>query len=422
MDLINQTQEIKNLTEDIFIEPKGIFPGIYANHKYHYTTHEPSNKIIKSYIPEMTIQRNLRDDTFNVKLKLDKHFDLSVRSNFQIDSKTIESHIPVHDKGIFNNVVNDILPHSLIKDAKFNKTKTIAAGLVLQNPESSDEVVVSPRYSRKDVGAFLIIINNLVKNQNISVNSDDIIHIKTINSIRVTKDKPLYIWKNSHRFSNSPYDHPYKILKPNEQNDQEVSLEYSYNHIYLKPAPISRYDHNTKIYDVFMSNDDGTPIIGDMNIENGVMSTSESGNSKMQIGFHSELNKNQKEVIDGKSRDYIGYYSLEDYSYYDYDKKTTIFGPSTNAKTGDLVPYNLGGNYIRQIGIALNCDYDALKIYQSKTFDKPILKPFSGSVKINLENKEFDYSIKMHKISKTDMKNIKENFDEYLLNINTQDD
>ena len=417
MPLINQVQEIKHLSEDLFIEPKGIFPGIYEDHKYDPPVYKKMDMISRSYIPEMMIERNLRDDTFNVKFKLDKHMIIPFRTNFQINGKTIDAYQGFHDHEIQDDILNDILPHALIKDAKFSSTKSIAAGMVYKNHIDDPHYFLHKRYSRQDLGAFLVVINNIVKNQSISVTADNIIHIQTINSIKITKDVPLYILRNSQKFSNNPFDSYYKIFNPTNDNDQNVSFEYSYNHIYLKPSPISRYSHNTKIYDVFMSNDDDSPIIGDMKITNGIMSTSETGNSKMQIGFHSKLNDNHSAFIDGRYRKHIGYYSLEDYSYYDYEKNKTIFGPSINAKRGDLVPYNLHGNYIRQIQLGLNCDYDALKIYQSKLFDKPVLKPFSGSVKLAVNNSNFDDSIQMIELSQDDITNIKDNFDSYLLSM-----
>lgn len=416
MGPVNQVQEIKHLSEDLFINTKGIFPGIYMNLRYQEGVHKKENYPSASFNPVMMIQRNLRDDTFNVRLKLDKHIDFPVDTNFQIDGKTISDNIPAHDYQVQSDIIDDIIPHSLIKDAKFSQTKSIAAGLIVRG-KSDDNIDkwIHPRFSRKDFGAFLIIINNLTKNQNISVTSDNIIHIKTINSIKLTKNEPLHIWRNTDKYSNGTYSTYYKIFDPDDQNNQEVTFEYSYNHIYLKPAPISRYKHNKKIYDIFMSNDDSTPIIGDMNIKNGIMASSETGSSKMQIGFHSHLHENKTEMIEGKERKYIGHYQLEDYSYYDYDKNKTIFGPSTIAERGDFIPYNLKGNYIRQLQLALNCDFDALKIYQSKKFDQAVLKPFGGSVKINLTEKKFDNSIIMNKLSKEAIKNIKENFNDFSL-------
>lgn len=315
------------------------------------------------------INRNLCDDTFNLELhptvavssstRIVEIPYINVNNEYEIQGWDSSLNRPSDD--IMYQSYSWVAHHSLFKDLKFHNTSVIALGTDIHNDSYTNNNlffrnIIYPHFSH-------------VKNK-INASYKDVIHFKTIKSISGKQKEHRHIAQFSQGLSRM-------------ERNGELITNLSYNDIYIRPLEPNIGSTDKRIAEIYIHNSDNTPYKYDYNITNGLLQTSSLPNNKLETYFESS---NENKTYNGAS--FIGYISVADPTYYDYDKHQTKVGYSSTSKEGDTVPYNYKGDFTRSITLGINGVFNKITISFSKKIDAPLLDPYEGKVRLFLTYSE----------------------------------
>lgn len=316
------------------------------------------------------IERFLGDDTYNVKIfpnvprNVDSIYEspyININNEYEFmgkDSAINTNYDEISSQGTFWSV-----HHSLFKDLKFHKTSVIAVGSdvdAINNPSIHE---VDPWY--RDI---LYPKFSYLKSQD-SISFNEAIHFRTIKGIegqQVNKS-------NMNIFTENHHADPVRFSNPDFQ------FKYIYNDVYIKPIKPRLGSTDKRIAQVFIKNTDNSPVTYDHNITNGILHSTSLGNNALETYFE-ESNDN----IHYRDARLIGYISVANQTYYDYDTGKTREGFSANSKEGDTVPYNYKGDFTRSITFGINGVFNKVTLAFSEKIDTPLLDPFEGITKLHI--------------------------------------
>ena len=329
---------------------------IDLNEKIIITLNEESNNDIRDNGTDFIVQMNLFDDTFSIKIK-----------SLYSDEGDESPYININNKNIFENddsILNNRqdgfyrMHYSMLNatQREFNDLEVLGMGL--QN-----------RWKNKIYFFATPVIEKIPRQ--IKIPENKIIHIKTINKIKIH-------FKKIDLISLSGIE--------GEKPTPETSLFY--NHLFLVPHDIDYFNGNEYLFDVYMENDENEDINNDCKISEGVFKSSAIRTN--QETFFQKKN----EIINPKifSWNYIGGIKLATSHYYNFQSRKVEKGFSENSLYGDIVPYDFSGEYKREYVGDFNARLKDITFQLTNYINQPVLNPDTGKVQLNInQNYQGDF-------------------------------
>ena len=314
------------------------------------------------------INRFLNDDTYNVDIfpnalrNKDTIYETPyINANNEYEFMGITSSINTRFKTISSQDTGWTVHHSMLKDLKFHKTSVLALGTDVASTGIANDVSY-PWY--RDV--FYPKFSYLKRQDSIGYN--EVIHFRTIKSIEGEQ-----IHKANMNTFYADGREPIRFSNP------DFKLKYIYNDVYIKPIKPKLGSTDKRIAQVFIKNTDDSSTAYDYNITNGVLHSSSLGNSGLETYF-----EESNDSIYYRDAKLLGYISVANQTYYDYDAGKTKEGFSAYSKEGDTVPYNYKGDFTRAITFGINGVFDKVTLAFSEKITTPLLDPFEGITKLHI--------------------------------------
>ena len=351
--MVNNIYTEKVVTEKIDIEITDIFQQVNVR-----SSENPFNN--KKAVVE--IVRNLNEDTFNIeyeKLHLNLGTDqisfipyANAKGKDYISRWTHDyTDLPFSKTGVFP------LHRSQIDEIKISKIDQLTVGYDLES-----NLLQSSKKDR-NVTRHILSINIPEKNPIVNLKFNEILHLKSIKTIKV---KPKLL---PYKFGNY---YPSNLLtRENVIENQGTEIEYTYNHLFLVPTKLNQNDSNEVIFDVFERNDNDRQIMFDQSFKGGEYDSNVFSPGKLTHIFVGNKNT-KKEYVDneGNKAKYVGSFHLIESSYYDYESKKSKKGLGPNYENGEIIPYSFKGLYSRNVSLGLNSAFPKLLIRMNKQIEK----------------------------------------------------
>ena len=330
----------------------------------------------------LKIQRNLRDDTFNMMFKDvyesgDKLF-ASQNNGFSpfvnVDGRDL-SVGGGHSKNINHKNNNSFFVHrSMISNTKFRDVKSLSVGIKKYNNIASYRMSIYPQFE--------------TLKSNVRISEGNALEFKTVNGVTISIA-------------------PGEILSGNTSlKDEQMNTIYSYSHTLLIPRKLNRMGKNITVFDTFTYNDKITGIDmpgsysteNDIDLHEGKIKTTSfkkslslvvndianEGTAKTEEDITNWLKKNHKLVHSPVK--YVGSFNMFDQTSYDYEKKESVIGSSSTSREGEIIPYSLTGGYYRESTLGVNEIYNKINVLQSFTKLEPVLQPDIGRFELNISD------------------------------------
>ncbi|WP_215743889.1 MHO_1580 family protein [Mesomycoplasma hyorhinis] len=317
------------------------------------------------------INRNIKSDTFSVKVIYFSRNNIDLISRLQINNKDTEI---VNNLKIFGeNFAESIFPFVALDKFNFSKLNSMSiVSNINRNNKENLAILSQIKFSK-----------NPVFKKDFFINSQGIVFksIKTLNFAS-------FATKNSSIF------------------DSQYEKQF-YNNIYFFPVKWEVGQHNKIVYKVAVEND-----IYDENTLNRDLSILPKKLTNLPIDKNESLDlnfvlreKNNIEYVLGKK--IIGDIVIANNTYYDSEKKIVVKGIQNESKQGFLIPYNFSG-YLNPIStLFLNADYPDISLAHRQEIKQKLLDKTEGLLKLEistykdsfldpdqfiiLENKNFKY-------------------------------
>ena len=335
----------------------------------------------------LKIQRNLRDDTFNMVFKdvyvNNNNFFASEKNSFipfinidGVDTPILGGHVNVDDK----NLNSFFIHRSMTDNAIFRETKSISVGIKRRKNDTSYRMSIYPQFETlKD---------------NVRIGENKILDFKSINAISISTKRTDDFGTKVHL------------------NDDQLDIKKSYSHTLLVPRKLERMGKNITVFDAFIYNEiiDGVNMPGirdteaDVSFHEGKIKTTSFKKSlnlvvndiqgeKMRE-YKNETKEILKKLVGQREHGngshslikYIGSFNMFDQTSYDYEKGISVVGSSSTSREGEIIPYSLKGGYFRESTLGVNEIYKKIKILQTFTNQKPILQPDAGKVMLDIKS------------------------------------
>lgn len=310
---------------------------------------------------KITIERNLLNDSFNIYIYNDILNTprtgeitpyISINNDVIIEGDSAMSRTAkILDGGVMFKAF-----HGMLDDFKFRNIRELNVGLM-----QGDRVLQM----------CMIYMAFGAVSKHMDVNEGEIGEIKAIEKIDFETQNPI----TTNRGTND-------IQYPN------VVATKAYTSLYYQPHVRKREDAITdlaSIYSLHTRGRDPKKYIPN------VMSTVKS--TGVPSGLQTYIDETaKKDPIDvpyspiSQRVDYIGEIKIDDSTYYDYEKQETVKGYSSDARTGEIIPYNFKGSYTWVQKMDL---FDFLKGFQfrtAKNFNHSLLDSFDGDIILTVDN------------------------------------
>ena len=333
----------------------------------------------------LKIQRNLRDDTFNmvfkdVYKKIGGTIWVSGDNEFKpfanIDGTDVNigaEHVLVNNK----NPNSFFVHRSMISNAVFREAKSISVGIKHPTYDVSYRMSIYPQFETlKD---------------SVRISEHKILDFKTVNGITISTKEGDF-GKRIHF------------------KEDKLNIKKSYSHTFLVPRELNRMGKNVTVFDAYIYNEKiaGVDMPGtedpeaDVSLHEGKIKTTSFKKilslvvNDIQSKKMNEYKNITKEMLgrlasqrrsgEHSPIEYIGSFNMFDQTSYDYEKGISVVGSSSTSREGEIIPYSLKGGYFRESTLGVNEIYKKIKILQTFTNQKPILQPDAGKVRLNIES------------------------------------
>ena len=356
----------------------------------------------------MKIQRNLRDDTFNMMFKdvykskdektfmeSENYFNPFININ-GVDSVVGGGHTNRNDQ---NNLNSYFVHRSMENNIKFRDTKSISLGVKNNTLDraynASYRISIYPQFE--------------TLKSSVRISKNNVLDFQSVNGITIRIKEGNDLANGAHLKSD------------------RIEKKMSYSHTILVPRILNRIGKNITVFDAFIYNDKynsvdmpGTDSAeGDIALQEGKIKTTsfkkslslvvnDFNDSKTKI-IEDELNvweknRKHKQGWNGSTHPkYIGSFNMFDQTSYDYEKGESVVGSSSTSREGEVIPYSLKGGYYRESTLGVNEIYKKIKVLQTFTKLNPILQPDVGLVKMEIKTDELDHKKTVNLIDPMEM-------------------
>ena len=334
----------------------------------------------------LKIQRNLRDDTFNMVFK--DVYGTMGKTVFASESNDFKPFINIDGTDVYiggSRVnVNKYNPNSffvhrsMTGNAIFRETKSISVGIKRNTNGASYRMSIYPQFETlKD---------------NVRIGKNKILDFKSINAISIST-----VRKD---------DFGTKVHLKGDQLD----IKKSYSHTLMIPRELKRMGKNITVFDAFIYNDliDGVDMPGnsdteaDVSLHEGKIKTTSFKKSlnlvvnDIQDEEMRKYKKDIKKILEKLARQredgdashspvkYVGSFNMFDQTSYDYEKGISVVGSSSTSREGEIIPYSLKGGYFRESTLGVNEIYKKFKVLQTFKNINPVLQPDVGTVRLDI--------------------------------------
>ncbi|QJB71388.1 MHO_1580 family protein [Mycoplasma sp. 1654_15] len=295
------------------------------------------------------INRNIKLDSFSVKVTYFSRNNIDLISKLQINNKDTEI---VNNLKIFGeNFAESIFPFVALD--KFNFSKLNALSIVSEIKKENKEnlaILSQIKFSK-----------NPVFKKDFFINSQGIVFksIKTLNFASFA-------------------------VKNNKVFDSQFEKQF-YNNIYFFSVKWEVGKHNKIVYKVAIENDvyDENTLDRDLSIlPKKLTNLPIDKNESLDLHFVLRQDKNAEYVLGKKI---IGDIVIANNTYYDSDKKIIVKGIQNESKQGFLIPYNFSG-YLNPIStLFLNADYPDISLAHRQEIKHKFLDKTNGLLKLDIQ-------------------------------------
>ncbi|MBN3535079.1 MHO_1580 family protein [Mycoplasma procyoni] len=349
----NQETEIANIKEIIDISKRKLIPST-------------RDKEDKQYIE---IKRNIKDDTFVIKVTYFSKTEKSVRTEIEINNTLIEQKV-VQDIKVegYKTFYFPFIQNTKIKFSDIQNMSIVSTNNTTNNP---------------------LLISQLTFNKNPNKQSD-------------------FFVENALNFQTMKMYRTASFVNDIEDHYQDGQTKIYFNNITFYKMPLVQGEHNEVLFKVVANNDkiaesellDRDIAIVTKNVENLPLENKE----KLNVSFYRHSHPKKY-----KGKTEIGEIRITDETYYDFETSTVKKGVNNNSKRGFLVPFNFSGQIFAKINLSINNDYKDISLSFKHNIEKRWLDKDEGVVKLLInqyeeseisesefrliENKQFKYVI-----------------------------
>lgn len=348
----------------------------------------------KDEFGKISIVRNLSADTFN--MEYDKMIfgqrTIYPYLNFAVNNDAQNTYPIAHLVDSTPESVMKLRAHrSLISDKKFHDLSAITVGYTMTEAlDESEAKYVTSRFTTNPLFHE--------PNRNIYSDYDSVIHIKTIKAIDIQKKTKYSL--SAGMGSKDEY--------------KEITESFEYNNIFLVPRELKRETANKTLFDIYMVNDkandkdkEGRSIEGDNRIISKKLRTTSFGKNDVDTQVVEDKDGTTYTSKEGIVAKKIARVDIVGRSFYDFDKKISVLGNNSESVDGEIIPYSLKGQYLRDLNISFNDTFKNMKIHLAKRFDQSILDPNDGLVKMTITSSDEKLASKEHHLNDAKIELIK---------------
>lgn len=295
------------------------------------------------------INRNIKSDSFSVKVTYFSRNNIDLISKLQINNKDTEI---VNNLKIFGeNFAESIFPFVALDKFNFSKLNSLSIVSEIKKENKENLAILSQiKFSK-----------NPVFKKDFFINSQGIVFksIKTLNFASFA-------------------------VKNNKVFDSQFEKQF-YNNIYFFPVKWEVGKHNKIVYKVAIENDvyDENTLDRDLSIlPKKLTNLPIDKNESLDLNFVLRQDKNAEYVLGKKI---IGDIVIANNTYYDSDKKIIVKGIQNESKQGFLIPYNFSG-YLNPIStLFLNADYPDISLAHRQEIKHKFLDKTNGLLKLDIQ-------------------------------------
>lgn len=381
-----------------------------VGHVYYYENSGYSARLSSS--PKTKILRNARDDTFSVFIpnRLEATGTPSYNPNkvmpyLNIDNKYEFRGRNVDVPGMWDESGKQWkFYHSTIGNTKLRDLKVIAFGQDFSSTEDiSHQETISP--------AFKWISNPLFDpiRKTASATFDDLVEFQTIKEIDF-QPTPSFM-PTLEKVSSTPDGGKWYTQSPTGFSGGTMTR---FTHLIIKPLDINQFGINEDVAEIYGYSDDNQPMSsGDYEIKDATMKSTSIKNGTFHLDYLPYNGARKVILVPFEDKNHraslLGTLKVADQSYYDFQSQETKLGLAYNSNVGEQIPFNLKGNYTREIQLSLNDVFKDVKVSFSKTINQPTLGSSNGLVQLSVDNSEENSELPMKYFNADDIKAIKEN-------------
>lgn len=291
------------------------------------------------------IIRKLKDDTFDVYIYFDKRYNCEGYVN--IDNKVIK-----HTSIISKDRNGDDCIHfnsEFLDNSEFLKTSILTIGLWRDN-DINDVVSLS--------------IERIPNEQNSNISQNSLLDFSGIRTLECNRGEDL----------------------------DNIQLNINRSHLIIEANPIDRLKFISNPYNIYIK-DAYSDDLMDFSLNRFKFFTTSSPK-----GLEFYLHKKRISVIDigDYHFEYVQNLLIDESTYYDYEKKKSLPGHEMNSNKGQIIPFSFKGYYYFGLFNEFWKIYEKFKISKPIKFDKPILDPNEGLIRMR-QNVTNEYESIMEK-------------------------
>lgn len=241
---------------------------------------------------------------------------------------------------------------------------------------------------------------SLMRNQPISKHTlfnNEVLHLKSVESI---------YFDSEFRYGSSYYNDSHREIWPYKHEDgtMNASISYDYNHTYIVPQEIDRYNGTQSLFKIYSKNDNGSTVNYDINYDDIGTLNIPKLTRNLKLILKKPLWSAEHEYFQDTGARLVGEVIVDENTGYDYEKGVITSIDADSNTQGLLIPYNFKGNYqvtLNQLGILSS--FPKLELTYNKTIDKPLLDPNEGIIQLSIDNYAKDHLTSFYEINERNL-------------------